>query len=43
MFKLFLNTTITTSGGGGFGIFAFNGGTVTANGITMGLRNFIQD
>jgi hypothetical protein len=24
-------------------IFAFNGGTVTANGITIGLRNFIRD
>jgi outer membrane autotransporter protein len=29
------NTTITTSGAGGLGIFAFNGGTVVANGITI--------
>jgi outer membrane autotransporter protein len=29
------NTTITTSGAGGLGIFAFNGGTVIANGITI--------
>ncbi len=29
------NTTIATSGSGGFGIFALTGGTVTANGITI--------
>jgi outer membrane autotransporter protein len=29
------NTTITTAGSGGFGIFALTGGTVTANGIAI--------
>ncbi|HET9374699.1 MAG TPA: autotransporter outer membrane beta-barrel domain-containing protein [Chthoniobacterales bacterium] len=36
------NTTITTSGAGGFGIFAFNGGTVIANGITISTSGLLS-
>jgi outer membrane autotransporter protein len=36
------NTTITTSGRGGIGIFALTGGTVTANGITITTSGFLS-
>jgi autotransporter family porin len=36
------NTTITTSGEGGFGIFALSGGTVTANGIAITTSGFLS-
>ena len=35
-------TTITTSGIGGFGIFALTGGTVTANGISITTSGFLS-
>ncbi len=36
------NTTITTTGRGGIGIFALTGGTVTANGITITTSGFLS-
>ena len=36
------NTTITTTGRGGIGVFALTGGTVTANGITITTSGFLS-